>query len=188
MVDLKADMNESTRSRKNLDRPAPAKIPSNAFAQRPARAHRRAVKGTSKPISYSSNGNWPARKGALHLSLLSDLQHSCLSAFGWEDLRPSETTCAALSERAGSRTSSVPTWKIMRDIMAGRSRIIVKTKKPRGKSIVEGGPGTATVRYSHPDVGPHRRNPDLRNQPWSDRSQSGARHQEAEVQRFENVG
>lgn len=34
--------------------------------------------------------------------------------------------------------------KIMRDIMAGRSRIIVKTKKLRGKSIVRGGPGTAT--------------------------------------------
>ena len=34
--------------------------------------------------------------------------------------------------------------KIMRDIMAGRSRIIVKTKKLRGKSIVKGGPGTAT--------------------------------------------
>lgn len=34
--------------------------------------------------------------------------------------------------------------KIMRDIMAGRSRIIVKTKKLRGKSIVTGGPGTAT--------------------------------------------
>ncbi|MEP2725501.1 integrase arm-type DNA-binding domain-containing protein [Roseibium sp.] len=34
--------------------------------------------------------------------------------------------------------------KIMRDIMAGQSRIIVKTKKLRGKSIVKGGPGTAT--------------------------------------------
>jgi len=34
--------------------------------------------------------------------------------------------------------------KIMRDIMAGKSRIIVKTKKLRGKSIVRGGPGTAT--------------------------------------------
>jgi integrase len=34
--------------------------------------------------------------------------------------------------------------KIMRDIMAGRSRIVVKTKKLRGKSIVKGGPGTAT--------------------------------------------
>ncbi|AXK41324.1 tyrosine-type recombinase/integrase [Erythrobacter aureus] len=34
--------------------------------------------------------------------------------------------------------------KIMRDIMAGKSRIIVKTKKLRGKSIVKGGPGTAT--------------------------------------------
>ncbi|MFW2446750.1 MAG: tyrosine-type recombinase/integrase [Qipengyuania pacifica] len=34
--------------------------------------------------------------------------------------------------------------KIMRDIIAGRSRIVVKTKKLRGKSIVKGGPGTAT--------------------------------------------
>jgi integrase len=34
--------------------------------------------------------------------------------------------------------------KIMRDIMAGKSRIIVKTRKLRGKSIVKGGPGTAT--------------------------------------------
>ncbi len=34
--------------------------------------------------------------------------------------------------------------KIMRDIIAGRSRIVVKTRKLRGKSIVKGGPGTAT--------------------------------------------
>ncbi len=34
--------------------------------------------------------------------------------------------------------------KVMRDIMAGRTRLVMKTKKLRGKSIVKGGPGTAT--------------------------------------------
>ena len=34
--------------------------------------------------------------------------------------------------------------RLMKDIIAGRSRISVKTNKLRGKSIVKGGPGTAT--------------------------------------------
>ena len=34
--------------------------------------------------------------------------------------------------------------QLMKDIIAGRTRIIVKTKNLRGKSIVRGGPGTAT--------------------------------------------
>lgn len=34
--------------------------------------------------------------------------------------------------------------KIMKDIMAGKTRVSVKTKKLRGKAIVRGGPGTAT--------------------------------------------
>lgn len=34
--------------------------------------------------------------------------------------------------------------KLMKDIIAGKSRVSVKTKKLRGRSIVRGGPGTAT--------------------------------------------
>lgn len=34
--------------------------------------------------------------------------------------------------------------KLMKDIIAGKSRISVKTKKLRGRAIVRGGPGTAT--------------------------------------------
>lgn len=34
--------------------------------------------------------------------------------------------------------------KVLKDIMAGKTRVAVKTKKLRGKAIVRGGPGTAT--------------------------------------------
>lgn len=34
--------------------------------------------------------------------------------------------------------------KVLKDIMAGKTRVSVKTKKLRGKAIVRGGPGTAT--------------------------------------------
>nr|WP_241232799.1 hypothetical protein [Paracoccus haematequi] len=34
--------------------------------------------------------------------------------------------------------------KVLKDIMAGKTRVSVKTKKLRGKAIVRGGAGTAT--------------------------------------------
>ncbi len=34
--------------------------------------------------------------------------------------------------------------KVLKDIMAGKTRVSVKTKKPRGKAVVRGGAGTAT--------------------------------------------
>ena len=45
--------------------------------------------------------------------------------------------------------------KVLKDIMAGKTRVSVKTKKLRGKAIVRGGVGTATRTW------PSRRNPYL---------------------------
>jgi hypothetical protein len=46
--------------------------------------------------------------------------------------------------RAGKDLTKTDVNKVLKDIMAGKTRVSVKTQKQRGKAVVRGGAGTAT--------------------------------------------
>src|SRR5882762_6556862 len=123
-------------------------------ARREARVQLGRVAGGDDPVEDRQLDHKAITVKELCTRYLADLQAGLILGKGGRPKKPSTITTDTgrierhiiplLGTRRVKDLTKTDINKVLKDIMAGKTRVSVKTKKLRGKAIVRGGAGTAT--------------------------------------------